>query len=119
MKLVAVGRSLIGKGSTVVMLAGLLVGNAVPCVAQQSASAGGAVRIGGSSTVHPILEEAIREFRQEGRAEARAAIQLSEDGTTGGFRRFCQGQLLIAAASRPIKSLQKNQPTAQFSTAMS
>ena len=31
-------------------------------------------------------------------------MQLSEEGTTGGFRRFCKGQLLIAAASRPINS---------------
>ena len=72
--------------------------------AQQAAPGGLPVRIGGSSTVHPILEEAIREFRQANPSDARTPLHLSEEGSTGGFRRFCQGQLLISAASRPINS---------------
>jgi len=58
-------------------------------------------RVGGSSTVFPILQEAIRSYRSTGR---QPGIQLSESGTTDGFRQFCQGKLAIANASRPISS---------------
>lgn len=59
------------------------------------------IRIGGSSTVFPIMEEAIRAFRAAGH---RAPIDLKETGSTDGFRRFCVGQLEIANASRPINA---------------
>lgn len=59
----------------------------------------GAVRIGGSSTVFPILREAIQAFRAAGN---KGAIDLRETGSTDGFRRFCRGLLEIANASRPI-----------------
>ena len=88
-----------GVAATVSIALGLLLAGSRPGTAQQLPPP---VRIGGSSTVHPILEEAIREFRQANPADARTPIQLSEEGTTGGFRRFCQGQLLITGASRPI-----------------
>jgi phosphate transport system substrate-binding protein len=59
------------------------------------------LRIGGSSTVFPILKEAIRSFRAEGN---KTPIDLQESGSSDGFRRFCAGQLEIANASRPINS---------------
>lgn len=59
------------------------------------------IRIGGSSTVFPIMIEAIKAFRLAGQ---RGEIELKETGTTDGFRRFCAGQLEIANASRPINS---------------
>ena len=59
------------------------------------------IRIGGSSTVFPILKEAIRAFRAAGNT---TPIDLKETGTSDGFRRFCAGQLEIANASRPINS---------------
>lgn len=59
------------------------------------------IRIGGSSTVFPILKEAIRSFRAEGN---KTPIDLKESGSSDGFRRFCAGQLEIANASRPINS---------------
>ena len=59
------------------------------------------IRIGGSSTVFPILKEAIRSFRAEGN---KTPIDLRETGSSDGFRRFCAGQLEIANASRPINS---------------
>ena len=62
------------------------------------------LRIGGSSTVFPIMELAVKRFRAASAANARAVIQLSETGTTAGFRQFCNGQLPIANASRPINS---------------
>ncbi len=58
-----------------------------------------AIRIGGSSTVFPILEEAIQSFRAAGNT---SKIELQETGSSDGFRRFCSGQLEIANASRPI-----------------
>jgi phosphate transport system substrate-binding protein len=58
-----------------------------------------AVRIGGSSTVFPILAAAIQAFRQAGHS---APITLKESGTTDGFRQFCLGRLEVAMASRPI-----------------
>ena len=62
------------------------------------------LRIGGSSTVFPILERAIQGFRATSPANAKAAIQLSESGTSAGLRALCSGQLPIANASRPISS---------------
>ncbi len=59
------------------------------------------IRIGGSSTVFPILEQAIQSFRAAGHT---TKINLQETGSTDGFRKFCNGQLEIANASRPINS---------------
>jgi len=70
-------------------------------LAQGSASNASTIRIGGSSTVFPIMMEAIRAFRDAGNS---TNIDLKETGTSDGFRRFCAGQLDIANASRPINS---------------
>lgn len=59
------------------------------------------VRMGGSSTVFPITQQAIKAFQQRGRSQG-VRLELSETGTSGGFRQFCSGQLAIANASRPI-----------------
>lgn len=67
--------------------------------AQGSGSQPSSIRIGGSSTVFPIMKEAIRSFRAAGN---NSRIDLSQTGTSDGFRRFCAGQLEIANASRPI-----------------
>lgn len=70
-------------------------------LAQTSGNQAAPIRIGGSSTVFPILTEAIQAFRQAGN---KGGIELKETGTSDGFRRFCAGQLEIANASRPINS---------------
>jgi phosphate transport system substrate-binding protein len=70
-------------------------------LAQGSSSNASTIRIGGSSTVFPIMMEAIRAFREAGNS---TKIDLKETGTSDGFRRFCAGQLEIANASRPINS---------------
>ena len=59
------------------------------------------VRVGGSSTVFPITQQAIKAFQQGGRNKG-VRVELNETGTSGGFRQFCAGQLAIANASRPI-----------------
>jgi phosphate transport system substrate-binding protein len=61
------------------------------------------VRIGGSSTVFPILQQAISSFKAGG-ANPQVRIELQESGTTDGLRQFCNGQIPIANASRPISS---------------
>jgi phosphate transport system substrate-binding protein len=70
-------------------------------IAQRAGSNAASIRIGGSSTVSPIMMEAIRAFRVAGNS---TKIDLKETGTSEGFRRFCNGQLEIANASRPINS---------------
>jgi phosphate transport system substrate-binding protein len=70
-------------------------------LAQGVGSNASTLRIGGSSTVFPIMKEAIRAFREAGNS---TKIDLKETGTSDGFRRFCSGQLEIANASRPINS---------------
>jgi len=59
------------------------------------------IRIGGSSTVFPIMMEALTAFREAGN---KTTIDLKETGTSDGFRRFCAGKLEIVNASRPISS---------------
>jgi len=59
------------------------------------------VRIGGSSTVFPIIEQAIRTYQQGGRNDD-VRIELKETGTSAGFRQFCSGAIPMANASRPI-----------------
>lgn len=86
------------------LLSGTLLLSA-PGWAQPSQPAGsGGLRIGGSSTVFPILERAIESFRAASPANARAPIELSESGTSAGLRALCSGRLPIANASRPINS---------------
>ena len=70
-------------------------------LAQAAGSNASTIRICGSSTVFPIMLEAIRAFRDAGNS---TKIDLKETGTSDGFRRFCNGQLEIANASRPINS---------------
>jgi len=76
--------------------------SAAPAAISQSA-APTTVRIGGSSTVFPILQAAIRDYQADGK-NRQVRIELRESGTTGGMRRFCRGEIAIANASRPISS---------------
>jgi phosphate transport system substrate-binding protein len=57
------------------------------------------VQIDGSSTVFPITEAMGEQFQKE--TQTRVSIGVS--GTGGGFKKFCRGEIDIAAASRPIK----------------
>jgi phosphate transport system substrate-binding protein len=60
------------------------------------------IRIGGSSTVFPITEAVAEEFQKT--HEARIVIGVS--GTGGGFEKFCNRELSITGASRPIKPVE-------------
>jgi phosphate transport system substrate-binding protein len=61
----------------------------------------GNVTLDGSATVLPLNQAMTKAFR-----ERNPGVQFAVDfsGTGGGFRKFCAGQVDIAAASRPIKS---------------
>ncbi len=91
--------------STAVLLSGILTLVSPAALAQAGTPATApTLRISGSSTVAPIIEQAIRTFRSASPKNRTARIQLSTSGTSAGFRQFCSGQLAIANASRPINS---------------
>src|SRR5688500_4830225 len=61
----------------------------------------GSVSIAGSSTVYPISEAVAEEFIKD-QAEVKVTVGLS--GTGGGFTKFCNGEIDISDASRPISA---------------
>ncbi|HND81067.1 MAG TPA: PstS family phosphate ABC transporter substrate-binding protein [Accumulibacter sp.] len=63
-------------------------------------SAATVVKIDGSSTVYPITELAAQEFQRVKLHEVHVNIGVS--GTSGGFAKFCRGEVDMASASRPI-----------------
>jgi len=63
-----------------------------------SSSEPASVTIDGSSTVYPITKAVVEEFNKK--KPAKIAINIS--GTSGGFKKFCNGEIDINNASRPI-----------------
>jgi phosphate transport system substrate-binding protein len=63
-------------------------------------SPGAVIAVDGSSTVFPISEAVAEEFKKQG--TARVTVGMS--GTSGGFKKFCKGEIAVTGASRPIKS---------------
>ncbi len=59
----------------------------------------GSIQVDGSSTVAPITEAVAEDF-QEIAPNVQVSVGIS--GTGGGFERFCNGEIDIADASRPI-----------------
>ena len=75
--------------------------SAVPAQAQTGVAP--VIRIEGSSTVFPLMEEAARAF--QGRPGAGSvSIALKETGSSAGMRSFCRGEIPISNSSRPINS---------------
>ena len=72
-----------------------------------SLASGGAkadtIRISGSSTVYPITKAAIQGFQTENKTSTTKFL-LNETGSTAGFRQFCQGNIPLTNASRPIST---------------
>ncbi|MCU0536011.1 MAG: PstS family phosphate ABC transporter substrate-binding protein [Hydrococcus sp. Prado102] len=64
------------------------------------------IKIDGSSTVYPISEEIVRELQAQAANKSieQSDISVNFSGTGGGFKKFCAGEIEIAAASRPILS---------------
>jgi len=81
-------------------LVGIALVLALPLLSScQKKTAGGQIRIDGSSTVFPITEAVAEEFKHSNDAQVTVGIS----GTGGGFKKFCAGEIDIADASRPIK----------------
>lgn len=62
-------------------------------------SLSGKVQIDGSSTVFPISQAVAEEFMN---GQPGVNVTVAESGTTGGFKKFLNGEIEIADASRPI-----------------
>jgi phosphate transport system substrate-binding protein len=67
-------------------------------------SEAGPIRIDGSSTVYPITEAVLEEYRA---VEPKLKITAGFSGTGGGFKKFIAGETEINDASRPIKDKEK------------
>ncbi|MBW4446470.1 MAG: PstS family phosphate ABC transporter substrate-binding protein [Spirirestis rafaelensis WJT71-NPBG6] len=59
-----------------------------------------AIEIDGSSTVYPITKLMASEFNSS--RNKKVEINVGISGTTGGFKKFCEGKTDISDASRPI-----------------
>ncbi|MDX2100154.1 MAG: substrate-binding domain-containing protein, partial [Leptolyngbyaceae cyanobacterium bins.59] len=79
------------------------VGLSISAVQSQSPST---VRIDGSSTVFPITEAVAEEFQKAQGGRTRVTVGVS--GTGGGFKKFCNGEIDISNASRPIRTSEIN-----------
>lgn len=64
----------------------------------------GTIEIDGSSTVFPISEAVAEEF---GKENSGVNVRVGQSGTGGGFEKFCNGEIDIADASRPIDDDEK------------
>jgi phosphate transport system substrate-binding protein len=96
--MVANGRKsklLIGVGAIAALSA--TVSLSVPVALAQSSE----IRIDGSSTVFPITEAVAEEFIAATGGATPVTVGIS--GTGGGFSKFCNGEIDISNASRPIK----------------
>ncbi|MFM7425421.1 MAG: PstS family phosphate ABC transporter substrate-binding protein [Elainella sp.] len=58
------------------------------------------IKIDGSSTVFPITEAVAEDFQAANRG---INVTVGISGTGGGFEKFCNGEIDISNASRPIK----------------
>ncbi|MEM8831736.1 MAG: PstS family phosphate ABC transporter substrate-binding protein [Cyanobacteria bacterium P01_G01_bin.19] len=59
------------------------------------------INIDGSSTVYPITQRIVADYRSK--KEDAADIRVNFSGTGGGFDKFCRGEIDISNASRPIQ----------------
>ncbi len=69
----------------------------------------GVVSIDGSSTVTPIFEAVAEEFMKK---HPNARVTVATSGTGGGFKKFTNGEIEVAMASRPIKQEELDKATA-------
>ena len=74
-----------------------LVAISQPLTAQETQD----IVIDGSSTVYPITQEVVEDYRAS--QEEPVNIELEFSGTGGGFEKFCRGETEVNNASRPIQ----------------
>ena len=73
-----------------------------PAASGGYASLSGDIDVDGSSTVFPIAEAVAEEFGKLTNGNVRVTVGVS--GTGGGFKKFCNGEIDVSDASRPIKA---------------
>ena len=84
---------------------GALALGAVACGEETSSGSSGGeglsgtIAIDGSSTVFPFAQAAAEQFMAE---NPEVRITVGQAGTSGGFEKFCAGEIEISDASRPI-----------------
>src|ERR671918_2860337 len=76
---------------------------AVPATAKQAPRLTGSITSDGSSTVGPWTTAAAEMYRK---VQPKVRITVGISGTGGGFERFCRGELDLANASRPIRTVE-------------
>jgi phosphate transport system substrate-binding protein len=86
-----------------VLLGAWLAPSLAPAPARAQTGTAPVVRIEGSSTVFPIMEEAAKAF-QKRQGDRPVSIALKETGSSAGMRSFCRGEIPISNSSRPISS---------------
>lgn len=67
---------------------------------QEASAQRALVTVDGSSTVFPITEAVAEEFQKRNK---NVNVTVGVSGTGGGFKKFCNGEIDVANASRPIK----------------
>lgn len=63
------------------------------------------IKVDGSNSVYPITEEVASDYNFEKQADKSASkvkVTVNFSGTSGGFKKFCNGETDINNASRPI-----------------
>ncbi|PSF32653.1 protein sphX [Aphanothece hegewaldii CCALA 016] len=62
------------------------------------------IKIDGSSTVYPITQKVLEHYKADPSNKTLSNITIDDNfsGTGGGFKKFCNGETDINAASRPI-----------------
>lgn len=80
------------------VVAGTLAVTMAACGGSNGVS--GTVTTDGSSTVGPLTAVAAERYAEE---ESSVKVSVGTHGTGGGFEKFCNGEIDIANASRPIK----------------
>jgi len=74
-------------------------GGEIKTTATPALQLSGEIKIDGSSTVYPITEAVSEEFQK---ANPGVKVVVGVSGTGGGFKKFCNGEIDISNASRPI-----------------
>lgn len=59
------------------------------------------IKIDGSSTVYPLTQTIVQQFKATNNPKEEISVSFS--GTGGGFKKFCAGETQINDASRPIQ----------------
>ena len=74
---------------------------AYACVWTSAFAQSSLIKIDGSSTVFPITDAVIEDFKSTNKS-VKATLGIS--GTGGGFKKFCRNELDVVNASRPIST---------------